>query len=239
MKKTLILLFAVCAALASTSLSAAVKRTIVSETRTLGKFNKINVGSVYDIEYTYSQEVSCVISGENDFVKRTKLTIRQGTLYIELEPSKKTGNNNNDCGSLKIKLTGPEFQGADISGVADFKLIGEFPKAPVELIVSGASEFKGKINATSFDGNFSGTAEIVLSGQTPKAEMNICGTVELKAGDFTTDDLKINISGTASAKIRVTKKLDAHTSGVSSLVYSGNPSQLNKVTEGLSTIDAI
>lgn len=238
MKKTLILLFAVCAAFVSTALSAAVKHTIVSETRTLGKFNKIHVGSVYDVEYAYSQEVSCVVSGESDFVKRTKLTISQGTLFIELESSNKTGNNN-DCGTLKIRLTGPEFQGADISGVADFKLIGEFPKAPVELIISGASEFKGKINATSFDGNFSGTAEIVLSGQTTQAEMNICGTVELKAADFTAEDLEINISGTASAKIRVTQKLDAHTSGVSSLVYTGNPSQLNKVTEGLSTIKTL
>jgi Putative auto-transporter adhesin, head GIN domain len=235
MKNTLILLLAVCAVFTGTTLSAAVKGTVITETRTIGQFNKVNVGSIYDVEYTYSQEVSCIVIGESDFVKRTKLTITDGILFIELEASK----SNNDCHTLKVKLTGPEFQGADISGVADFKLIGEFPKAPVELVISGASEFKGNINATTFEANFSGTAEVQISGQSTKAKMNICGTVEFKAPDFTVNELTINLSGTASAKITVTEKLDAHTSGVSSLLYSGKPAQLNKVTEGLSTISAL
>ncbi|MGL5892628.1 MAG: GIN domain-containing protein [Bacteroidia bacterium] len=237
MKKTLILLLAVCAAFTTLSATPHLmpKPKVISETRALGKFNKINVGSVYDVEYTYATEVSCVISGKEDFVKRTKLTIKDGVLFIDLECSA----NNNDCGTLKITLAGPEFHGADISGVVEFKLIGEFPKAPVELIISGASEFKGKINATTFEGNFSGTAEVVLSGQTPKANMNVCGTVELKADDFTADDLYINLSGTASAKISVVNKLKAQTSGVSSLVYIGSPSQVDQTIDGLSTISRI
>lgn len=232
MRKVPFLLFALCAVLVWISTSSMMKSRDITEKRELGKFTKINVSSIFDVEYTYSPEASCVVSGDAKLVALTKTRIEGEVLYIEFAPNHLKNSN----GDLKIQLSGPEFHGADISGVAEFKLNGKFPKAPIDLFVSGASEFEGAIDATTLTANLSGTADVKIKGQSTKGEIVVCGTVDLKAGEFTTDELKITMSGTASAKIRVTKKLDAHTSGVSSLTYFGNPGNINKVTEGLSTI---
>lgn len=208
---------------------------VITENRTVGKFSKIHVASIFYVEYSYSTQTSCVIIGEEKFVKRTTFGVMNDVLLIQLQ----SPNNCSNGGNVKIKLTGPEFRGADIGGVADFRLKGEFPTAPVELTLSGATEFSGKINATDFTGLFSGTADVDLSGQATKAEINVCGTVDLKAEEFTTPDLNINLSGTSSAKIRVTKALEAHATGVSSLMYSGNPGKIATTSEGLSTIQKL
>jgi hypothetical protein len=229
MKRNILVLFITFLQLLSTSAFAETR-----ETRNVQPFNKIQAGSLFEIIYTYSSETSCTVTGNEKFVKLTTTEVKDETLYLSLG---KFNAKKNENVKIKVLLTGPEFKGAQLSGLVSLKLAGDFPKTEIDLSVSGVAEFVGKINATRLSGNFSGVADVKIEGTADKADVTVCGTVDLNARELIVDDYLITVSGVASAKISVSSKLDATTAGLGELTYWGSPKNVNKTTSGLSEIN--
>lgn len=202
--------------------------------RTIEPFSKIQVSSIFDVIYTQSSELSCTITGDEKMVKQTVVEVKDEVLRISLENENCVANNNF---KVKVIVTGPEFKGATLSGVSSLKIAGDFPKSPIDLNVSGVSQFTGKINATVLSGNFSGVAEVKLEGTADRADVSVCGTVDLKARELIVEDYLVTVSGVATAKISVTGKLDATTTGLGELTYWGSPKTVAKTVSGLSEIN--
>ncbi len=173
-----------------------------------------------------------MLAGNDKLIELTELTVKEGTLYLTLKQDERNYNGK----EIKVILTGPEFTGATISGVASLKVTGDFPKSDIDLTITGVGEFIGKINASSLKGNFAGVTEIVLEGTADKADVTVCGTVDLKAKALEVNEWAISVSGVASAKISVKNKLDAFTSGLAELSYWGTPQSVSKTASGLSEI---
>jgi hypothetical protein len=229
MKRSIHFLFIAVLLTLSTSVFAEIR-----ETRTIQPFSRIQAASLFEVIYTQSAELSCTVAGDEKLVKNTVLEVKDETLHISFSDQDCVKNCNN--AKIKIMLTGPDFKGATLSGLSSLKISGDFPKSVVDLSVSGVAQFTGKINATVFSGSFSGVAEVKLEGTADKADVSVCGTVDLKAREFIVDEYLVTVSGVATAKISVTGKLDATTTGLGELVYWGAPKSINKTVSGLSEI---
>lgn len=230
MKRSIPFLFIAVLLTLSTSVFAEIR-----ETRTIQPFSKIQAASLFEVVYTQSAELSCTVAGDDNLVKNTVMEVKDETLLISFSNEECMKNCHN--AKIKIMLTGPEFKGANLSGLSSLKLAGDFPKNAIDLSVSGVAQFTGKINATVFSGNFSGVAEVKLEGAADKAEVSVCGTVDLKARELIVDEYQVTVSGVATAKISVTGKLDATTTGLGELTYWGAPKSVAKTVSGLSEIN--
>jgi hypothetical protein len=206
---------------------------VIKQTRSIGAFSKIDAASVFDIQYRYSSTVSCEIEGPEEMVKAAKVKVSGDVLMFSLN-----GTFNNNSGEpLTVRLSGPEFKGGDLSGAAELKLMGEFPSAPIDLTLSGASEFDGNLKSSNIELSLNGASEAKVRGRADKATIVLCGAAELYGDAFTADDLTITLSGASEARMRVNKKLSAQSSGASHFVYSGTPGNVNRSTSGASSIE--
>ncbi|MCU0435948.1 MAG: DUF2807 domain-containing protein [Bacteroidia bacterium] len=206
---------------------------VIKQTRNVGAFSKINASNVFEITYRYSPTVSCELEGPENMVKATKVSVLNDALSLSL-------NNNfyhSDGEKITVRLTGPQFKGGELSGAVELKLLGEFPSAPIDLTLSGASEFDGSVKSDNVEFNLSGASEAKIRGKADKAVMTLCGASELYGDAFSADDLTITLSGASEARMHVAKKLNAQSSGASHFVYSGKPGSVSRNTSGASSIE--
>jgi hypothetical protein len=207
---------------------------VIKQKRTIGAFSKIEAASVFDIEYRYSSTVSCEIEGPEEMVKAAKAKVSNDVLEFSLNGS----FSNNSGKPLTVRLTGPQFKGGDLSGAAHLKLLGEFPSAPIDLMLSGATEFDGNLKSSNIELNLNGASEAKIRGRADKATIVLCGASELYGDAFSADDLTITLSGASEARMRVNRKLNAQSSGASHFVYTGTPGNVNRSTSGASSIES-
>jgi hypothetical protein len=64
------------------------------------------------------------------------------------------------------------------------------------------------------------------------------GASQIEAESLEVEQADIQMSGAAHAEIKVTESLNAKSSGASSIVYSGNPTRVEKQTTGAGKISA-
>lgn len=203
----------------------------IKQNRKISSFSKIDAGSIFQIEYRHSSTTACEIEGVEEHVKLVRTEVRGGVLYLSL-----SGSIHNSTEGIKVRLTGPEFRGADISGAAQLTTYTGFPSTPVELGVSGAAQYEGDLNSPDLTADLNGAAQVNLRGTATKMKATICGAAQLDAPDFAADDLRITLSGAGQASLRVNRILNAVASGASQLTYSGNPSKVSRSTDGASSI---
>ena len=106
----------------------------------------------------------------------------------------------------------------------------------VRISVSGLSRLNlsGKIG--SVDAELSGMVEMDMKGSANVGHISISGQSRLHAGGSEIKELSIDVSGSSGAEVLVTTHIDASASGMSTVIYSGNPRIIEKTTTDKSEI---
>jgi phage shock protein C len=131
----------------------------------------------------------------------------------------------------------PSLEKIKLSGAAEAELF-DFSGDVLNLDCSGASYvlFKGKANRINSEG--SGASKLVLNGSARSLYHEGSGASHLEAESLDAQQVDIQMSGAAHAEIKVIESLEAKSSGASSIVYSGNPTRVEKQKTGAGKISA-
>ena len=76
----------------------------------------------------------------------------------------------------------------------------------------------------------SGAGSATCAGEVRDQEVRISGAGSFNAEDLPSVTASATISGTGSAHVRVSERLDARVSGVGSITYRGNPTVRKSVS---------
>lgn len=127
---------------------------------------------------------------------------------------------------LAIELTGASK--LDAAGIAAGNLRVE---------VSGASALTGAIKAA---GNAritaTGASRVDLTGSASEVNAKVSGASRAELSNFVTHDVTLDFSGASNGAVNLNGTLNAHVSGASNLVWTGNPTMGDIATSGASSL---
>lgn len=163
---------------------------IVTEERTVGDFNSIDVGSALNVDLTVDQdaEPSVTVAYDDNVIDRVVTEVRGGTLVVEIDGQVSTFGG----GNRVITIVANELVTLDVSGAVDLSGSGDVDD--YVLIASGASDVDLRdLTASSVELEVSGASDVRLH-----ASSSVTGEVS-GASDVTVygdpDNIRVDTSG--------------------------------------------
>lgn len=191
----------------------------VSRTRTVGSFDKIEAGGEFEIYLTQGPATDIVLEGQENVLADLQTTTHNNKLEIDYKH-----NNVRIDKPVRIYITTPNLKEISVSGANNVKGLTDWKVNDLEIATSGSSEITLNVKEANFvETRISGSAEINLSGDAKKQELNISGSGKLKAFNFFTNSAEVKISGSGHSDVSVTDKLSADISGSGKVRYKGSP----------------
>jgi len=186
---------------------------IVSETRVLTDFNRINSSIYADILLTQGSKEDIIIEAQQNILDEIETTVVNDELRITL----------NRCvdipEAVKVYITIPEIQGLTLTGVGGFMAQNDF-------------------SLTDFDVTLTGTGDITLQGTANTFDILLTGVGDVNAFNLITEETNVNITGTGDVEVFVNDELNVTITGVGDVLYKGSPVITTNITGLGSVIDA-
>ncbi len=183
---------------------------IQTQKREVSDFNAINVGGAFEVEITAQKDFSVEVETDDNLLEFIKTEVDGETLEISSEKRISTSN------PLKIRIFAPDIENLDLSGASKITLVN--------------------LNNDSLQIDSSGASKIKIEGVTKNFTVEMSGASRLDAEKLQSENVSVDSSGASSAYVFVTNELKADLSGASKVVYSGNPTNLEKKTSGASSV---
>jgi hypothetical protein len=216
------------------------------------EFDKIEVGSAFDVEITRSDDYLVRITIDKVLYEYLRIDQRGNTLHIGLKPNYTyTGTTQQAVVHLpdlrRLELSGASravVTGFSVSHSLDFELSGA-SRLNLGPAIAGNSNFKlsGASRANGIiqmdDGNFdlSGASTLELRGSGDDISISASGASIVTLPDFAVATADVDLSGASRADINVSSRMDINLSGGSRLEYSGTPKLGSLNVSGGSTIN--
>jgi len=203
--------------------------------RDVQAFQSVVVSGPFKVYYSTDAETQVAVSAKDtDSRDRITTKVNNGTLYVSLDNNgvKWWGVNK----EFKVYVTAPKLNALTVSGAVNFVVIDILKSTNLSLILSGASNFSGKIDAEEIKTNLSGASDCKVSGSANKFDLVCSGASSFKGADLKVDEADLDASGASSIKIHVTETFKAHASGASSIQYKGSPKIYKQNASGASSI---
>jgi len=184
---------------------------ISEESRNIEKFDELNLSGAFDVFYETGNQTTLRLEGDSNLLKYVKTENDGNTLSIYTKKNIKSSK------KIVIYITNPSISEANVSGANNLTI--------------------KDLKNDNFFINLSGAGNLTLNGSVNFLKANLSGAGTLDSKELISKEVEIEISGTASADVFVSEKLDASVSGVGSVNYYGNPKDINHKVSGIGSIN--
>ena len=206
-----------------------------AERRDLGKFSTISIKGPFTVFYSKGAHCSVAVSASTrELSEKIETQIFGSELSIKIND--KGFNTFFKNQYVRVYISAPSLSSIVASGAVDFVIVDELTSNDLSLTFSGSSDIKGIIKANRLKALFSGASDLDISGSAKQARVVLSGASVCGAGDFLVDEADVKASGAATIRIHAVQSLNAVASGASKIIYSGNPSQIDRISSGASSI---
>jgi hypothetical protein len=90
----------------------------------------------------------------------------------------------------------------------------------------------GTIETTNFTGSVSGSGNISVLGNARNANVTVSGSGSFDGSRFFVRNATVNVGGSGSANVYATESLNARVSGSGSVIYRGEPNNVDTRVSG-------
>ena len=126
--------------------------------RDVQDFQAVVVKGPFKVYFSSDPETQVAVSAkDSDARDRITTKVTGGTLYVSLDNSgvKWWGMNK----EFKVYITAPKLNVLNVSGAVNFVVVDILKSTNLSLILSGASNFSGKIDTEEIKANLSGASD--------------------------------------------------------------------------------
>jgi hypothetical protein len=178
-----------------------------------------------------SPEKLTVTAGANQQVGLTSQVI-DGTLILDNKSS------NTISGDISYALTVAPVDSLELSGSGNAEGIGVL-RGDATLTVSGSGNATlSGLDLTSLTADLSGSGGVQLAGSATTQRVTVTGSGDYDASALASEQADVEADGSGSAKVDVSGRLSATSTGSGDIIYTGNPSQVDKNSSGSGGITA-
>jgi len=191
-----------------------------AELRTLNApFHAIRISGGMDLYLSQSDKESIAVSAsEERFRNGIKTVVENGVLRIYYDGEKTWSSKNK---KLKIYLSFRDLDRIDASGATDIRVSGTIAVDSLNMVLSGACDFKGAVKLDKLIMDLSGASDVKISGTAGDVKIESSGASDVKGFDLAADFCSAKASGASDINITVNKELNAYASGASDIYFKG------------------
>ena len=234
MKKIFFVLAVLCCASSSHAQNEIVVDPNASVRILSGAYNAIKVSGGINLYLSQSDNMAIAVSAANENYKEgIKTVIENGTLKIFYDGEK---NWHKKDRKLRAYVSFSNLNKLDASGACDVVVAGSLTVTALEMRMSGACDFTGKVNVNTLKLNLSGASDVQITGAANTVNIESSGASDVKGFGLVTDFCNANISGASDVNITVNKELNAAASGSSDIKYKGTAVVIKHSSSGASSI---
>ena len=192
-----------------------------AEVRTLGgSFHSIRISGGMDLYLSQSSTESLAVSASEDrFKAGIKTVVENGVLRISYEGDKMWGVKNR---KLKVYLSFHDLDKLDASGATDVYVAGTIAVPSLDMVLSGACDFKGAVKVDKLTMDLSGASDVKISGSATNVKIESSGASDVKGFDLVSEFCTAKASGASDINITINKELNAYASGASDIYFKGS-----------------
>lgn len=180
----------------------------VTKTVEVADFDAISITGVFEIDVTVGADYSVAISGKEDDLARTKVSVENGRLILDTANRDENGRRKVIKHGVTAKVTLPALNAIDAAGVVDGDVRG--------------------ISAESFTADVSGVGDLNLSGSCGVFDADVSGVGELDAEALECRTVTVDVSGVGSAKVFASEAVEAEMAGIGKIEVYGSPATVSK-----------
>jgi hypothetical protein len=179
---------------------------VVSQTRTVGNFDRIGVYGAADVFVTVGPETSVKVEVDDNIQKLIETNVKGSELRIECKGSYSTNK------GIRVTIATPNLAGVSIRGSGDSTVAG--------------------IKGNSFEFEISGSGDAQLSGTADLADLSISGSGDINASGLHAKNVTASISGSGNIDAFASESFDGSVRGSGDITYSGSPKTVKKSVAG-------
>jgi hypothetical protein len=232
MKHSLLLVLTFCAAVAGNTLKAQINKTIrgegplVTQDRNVGSFNEIYTHGSFDIDITDGSSNSVKVETQANLQEYIEIETKGSELHIR----NKKGYNIKGDKETVIHITAPALKGIYLAGSGNINTTNQLTGSDeFDIKSSGSGNLTLDIETKSLECAISGSGNITLKGKTNEFEGKISGSGNIRAKEMQSAITSVKISGSGSAQVVATEKLDTKIAGSGDVKYWGDAAVTSKV----------
>jgi hypothetical protein len=121
----------------------------------------------------------------------------------------------------------PELESLELKGAGDVTL-RDFTSDRLDIEAMGALDIKGQMNVQNLTVQLDGASKLELRGSGNNLDATVQGASQLRAYDFTTENVIVEANGVSSAKVYATNRIELREGVASKISYRGNPAEVIK-----------
>ncbi len=183
---------------------------VKDQSRSIMEFDKIDVGGAFTLNVKVGSSPSLKITAEENLINYIRTNVKRNTLVID------TKKNISPRKEIYIEITTPSLRAVDVSGANNITVYG--------------------ILGSDFEVDVSGAGTVNLSGEVDRFRVDLSGAGSINARELKAKDVRVSVSGAASAEVYAKDYLDASVSGVGSISYYGDPAKIKTDVSGVGSI---
>ncbi len=187
-------------------------------------FTSIDIAGYFDVIYQQGDESLVRLEGKDRYISDVEVKMEGSELNISIEDNSRTSLNFKR--KIKVFIQSPDLDEIDISGLNDLE-IRSLNTESLKISMAGKNESEVRIEANELEIVLEGSSDMELDGRGENLKIDISGICELDAGQYYAENVEVNTSGTSKAYVYASGVLTVDERGISKVVYSGNPTQIN------------
>ncbi len=190
---------------------------IVSETRNLPDFTKVELDISSNVQIDYGSEFNVELTGSDNIIHIIRTYVKNDKLVIDAR-----NLHNND---VSVYITMPDLRGIDLNGSGNIDVVGDFNEDSFSADISGSGNIScSGITTDNTNINIAGSGHIKCHDMiSTYFTSNISGSGNIEAYGLSTVNATTKIDGSGNTKITVQDYLNVKISGSGSVFYYGDP----------------
>ncbi len=203
----------------------------------IASFNEVYIGGSFKVEITDDNNKQIVLSGDQQAINEIEVSLRNNKLRIEKKRNSwwRSGYKG---GRVGVQIPAVQLKAVYLSGSGSLNGTINASEA-LKLVLSGSGSFDARIQGAAYiSSTISGSGDMDISGSCERLTLQISGSGSLNANTLAAKTAEVKIVGSGNARLQVSERLSASVAGSGNVIYSGNPSTVEKSKAGSGRIRA-
>lgn len=192
-----------------------------TETRQVGPFKGVKASEAIDVYLRKGDKESVKVEATGTSVSNVITEIAGTSLRIHM----REGNYKNR--NVKVYVTYVSLEKISASSASNIFSEGPIKCANMEISTSSAASVEVALEADRVSVDASSAGDAVLEGKTNSLEVEVSSAGSVDAYGLESESVSARASSAGSAKVNVTKELEAQASSGGSIRFRGNPMKTN------------
>jgi hypothetical protein len=206
-----------------------------SETRRFGGFDKLKLEGAAEIILIQGNQESALIEMQNLNSEEVITEVKNQTLLISQENSRKDRRNTR----LKITLTFKQLKEIKVEGASSITTQNILKTADLKINIQGAGSLNLQVDTQKIDIYSAGAGSLQISGKTNYEQIVLAGAGSINALKLEAERSNVELNGVGNLSVFAKKELVAELNGVGSLTYKGNPPTKQVSKNGIGSIKQV